>query len=120
MATTKKGHKVALLSGIALVAFVAILGWAYQGELRAWYIFWREFERLGTNEQGFLEYRHRQTGIIFVRLPGGTFSMGSPDTESDRVEDEGPVHTVTLSLFLVAKYGAPGKVWERGRSCRAT
>ena len=30
--------------------------------------------------------------------------MGSPDTEEGRSSNEGPVHTVTLSPFLIAKY----------------
>jgi len=38
-----------------------------------------------------------------VALPGGTFSMGSPDSEPFRKEDEGPVHTVTLSPFFMSE-----------------
>ena len=78
------------------------------------------FESLGKNEQGYREYRHRQTGIVFVGLPGGEFDMGSPDGESDRQWHEGPVHKVTLSAFLIAKYGAPGQAWERGMLCRVS
>ena len=58
----------------------------------------------GENAQGYPEYRHSQTGILFVLLPGGEFQMGSPDIETRRFNDEGPVHTVTLSPFLIAKY----------------
>jgi formylglycine-generating enzyme required for sulfatase activity len=32
-----------------------------------------------------------------VRIPAGSFQMGSPDLETGRNSDEGPVHTVTLS-----------------------
>lgn len=38
-----------------------------------------------------------------VALPGGTFSMGSPEGESFRKKDEGPVRKVTLSKFWIAK-----------------
>ena len=38
-------------------------------------------------------------GIAWVRLPGGTFSMGSNDGEAD----EKPVHRVTVSGFELAK-----------------
>jgi len=31
-----------------------------------------------------------------VRIPAGTFQMGSPDTERSRQSTEGPVHTVTI------------------------
>jgi formylglycine-generating enzyme required for sulfatase activity len=63
-----------------------------------------EFTFLQENAQGLAEYRHDETGIVFVLLPGGDFEMGSPDTEPNRSSDEGPVHTVTLSPFLIAKY----------------
>ena len=38
-----------------------------------------------------------------VALPGGTFNMGSPDGESLRDPDEGPVRKVTLSKFWMAE-----------------
>jgi sulfatase modifying factor 1 len=38
-----------------------------------------------------------------IALPGGTFKMGSPDDESLRDPDEGPVRDVTLSRFWIAK-----------------
>ena len=40
------------------------------------------------------------TGMTMVPVPGGTFSMG--DTFSEGVEDEKPVHEVTLSDFYMA------------------
>ena len=58
----------------------------------------------GENDQGYQEYTHDETGIVFVLLPGGDFEMGSPGTEPNRATNEGPVHTVTLSPFLIAKY----------------
>jgi formylglycine-generating enzyme required for sulfatase activity len=64
------------------------------------------FIPIGMNpETGLEEYRHVETGIDFVLLPGGTFEMGSPGTEPNRFGDgsEGPVHTVTLDPFLIAK-----------------
>jgi formylglycine-generating enzyme required for sulfatase activity len=62
------------------------------------------FTYLQENDQGYDEFRHDETGIDFVLVPGGEFEMGSPDSEPNRDEDEGPVHTVTLSPFLIAKY----------------
>ena len=38
-----------------------------------------------------------------VAVPGGTFNMGSPDSEPLREKDEGPVRKVTLSKFFMAK-----------------
>ncbi len=38
-----------------------------------------------------------------VALPGGTYNMGSPESESLRKADEGPVRKVTVSRFWIAK-----------------
>ncbi len=39
-----------------------------------------------------------------VRIPGGTFSMGSPANEPDRSSDEENQHQVTVSAFYMGKY----------------
>ena len=38
-----------------------------------------------------------------IAIPGGTFQMGSPDSEPFRNPDEGPVHTVSLSPFFMSE-----------------
>jgi formylglycine-generating enzyme required for sulfatase activity len=38
-----------------------------------------------------------------VALPGGSFEMGSPENESLRKPDEGPIHKVTVSPFWIAE-----------------
>ncbi len=112
MARPKKGRKVALVAGLALVVLSVAMVWTYWEEIRSWYALWRDFEALGKNAQGYPEYRHRQTGMVMVGLPGGTFEMGSPETEPDRVDNEGPVHKVTLSPFLIAKYEVSQAEWK--------
>ena len=62
------------------------------------------FTLLGLNAQGYPEYTQDISGIRFVRLPGGSFDMGSPESELGRETDEGPVHTVSLTSFLIAKH----------------
>jgi sulfatase modifying factor 1 len=42
--------------------------------------------------------------IEWVAIPAGTFMMGSPETEMDEDDDEGPQHKVTLSGFKMSKY----------------
>jgi formylglycine-generating enzyme required for sulfatase activity len=37
-------------------------------------------------------------------IPGGTYVRGSPETEKDREEDEGPQHTVQIAPFWMGKY----------------
>ncbi|MDX1479473.1 MAG: SUMF1/EgtB/PvdO family nonheme iron enzyme [Saprospiraceae bacterium] len=41
--------------------------------------------------------------IEMVAIPGGTFTMGSPETESGRQDDEGPAHEVSISPFWMSK-----------------
>lgn len=38
-----------------------------------------------------------------VPIPGGTFTMGSPESEPDRQEDEGPPHQVEVPPFWMGK-----------------
>ena len=97
---------------MAVLVLAVWLGW---GHLRFW---WR-FESMGQNAQGYPEYRHRQTGIIFVRVPGGMFWMGAqskdpagPNYDADAREEEGPVHDVILSPFLIAEYEVTQRQWE--------
>ena len=116
----RKGKRVALLGGAIVLVVIGLIIALYRREIRAWYLLVTRFDRLGPNAQGYLEYRHEQTGIIFVRLPGGTFLMGSPENEFGSRINERPQHEAKVEPFLIAKYGAPGKAWERGKSCRAT
>jgi formylglycine-generating enzyme required for sulfatase activity/uncharacterized protein with PIN domain len=48
----------------------------------------------------------RETAIPanFVRVEGGTFTMGSPANEPERYDKEGPQHQVTVSFFYMGKY----------------
>lgn len=70
------------------------------------------FTCIGLNEQGYAEYAHNQTGIVFVSIPGGTFTMGSPTNECGRFADgESPAHEVTLSPFLIGKYEVSQAEW---------
>jgi len=42
--------------------------------------------------------------VSMVQISAGTFTMGSPDTESGRNSNEGPQHSVTLSAFYMGTY----------------
>lgn len=39
-----------------------------------------------------------------VLIPGGTFTMGSPDDELDRLDSESPQHSVTVPQFFMGRY----------------
>ena len=89
-----KGKRLTLLVAWVGVALVVVIAGIYRDDIVVWYRLTRDFERLPQNEQGYPEYRHRQTGIVMVRVPGGKFLMGS-----DRREEEKPVHKATLLPF---------------------
>ncbi len=48
----------------------------------------------------------------FVHIPPGTFTMGSPEDEPGRWEEEGPQHQVTLTQgFFMSKYEVTEEWW---------
>ena len=77
----RSGRRTALLVSLAALGLLVALAWTNWAEIR----FFLEFESLDDNAQSYREYRHRETGIVFVRVPGGTFSMGPSKEETKRV-----------------------------------
>jgi hypothetical protein len=72
-----RGQRFSLLLAAASLAVLLGFDLLFRHELATWVRFFREFKSLGTNAQGYPEYRQRQTGIVFVGLPGGKFLMGA-------------------------------------------
>jgi formylglycine-generating enzyme required for sulfatase activity len=62
--------------------------------------------------QYFTEELENGIGLDMVQILGGTFSMGSPDGELEREDDEGPQHPVNLPDFFMAKYPVTQAQWE--------
>jgi formylglycine-generating enzyme required for sulfatase activity len=53
-------------------------------------------------------------GLTFLRIPSGTFLMGSPDDEPHRFPDESPQHSVTISSpFYLGLYPVTQRQYER-------
>ncbi|MFH6603561.1 formylglycine-generating enzyme family protein [Maribacter algicola] len=50
--------------------------------------------------------------IDMVKIPEGSFTMGSTDAEPDRKADEGPQREVTLDAFWMGKYEVTWDVFE--------
>jgi formylglycine-generating enzyme required for sulfatase activity len=50
--------------------------------------------------------------LEMVAIPGGMFLMGSPESEPERSEDEGPQHTVTLQPFFMGKFPVTQAQWQ--------
>ena len=103
-----KGKRPALVIAAASLVVLVATGACFHREIIAWVRFVRAFESMGVNTNGFREYRHRKTGIVFVKLPGGAFWMGAQkDHPAGRNFDPeaedcgGPVHQVILSPSLL-------------------
>ncbi len=83
-----------------------------------------EFETITVNAEGKITKReqkqaHYQTidldkDVILemVYIPGGTFMMGSPETEKQRWESESPQHKVTIEPFYMSKYPITQAQWQ--------
>jgi formylglycine-generating enzyme required for sulfatase activity/serine/threonine protein kinase len=50
--------------------------------------------------------------LVMVEIPGGTFTMGSPDTEAGRFDNESPQHQVTVWPFYMGKYEVTQAQWR--------
>jgi formylglycine-generating enzyme required for sulfatase activity len=62
--------------------------------------------------QGYTEDLGDGVGIPMVFIPSGTFLMGSPETEPERSDDEGPQREVTLSAFCMGQYPVTNEQWR--------
>ncbi|MGB3509496.1 MAG: bifunctional serine/threonine-protein kinase/formylglycine-generating enzyme family protein [Microcoleaceae cyanobacterium] len=50
--------------------------------------------------------------LEMVKIPGGRFIMGSPETEAERFDDESPQHYVDVPEFFMGKYPVTQAQWE--------
>jgi len=83
-----------------------------------------EFEIVTVNAKGKITERIRKEaryqteklgkGVVLemVSIPGGTFVMGSPETEKGRSKSESPQHEVTVEPFYMGKYPVTQAQWE--------
>lgn len=56
--------------------------------------------------------RRVEAGLRFVAVPAGCFEMGSPDSETRRNPNEGPVHRVCLASFELGEFEVTQKQWR--------
>jgi formylglycine-generating enzyme required for sulfatase activity len=69
-------------------------------------------ERLRKEARYLMEKLGKGVLLQMVSIPGGTFMMGSPETEEGRDSDEGPQHQVTVEPFYMGKYPVTQAQWE--------
>jgi eukaryotic-like serine/threonine-protein kinase len=81
-----------------------------------------EFDVLGVNRSGQMSLLRRAHANYFpedlggvtmemVEIPAGQFIMGSPESELDREQNEGPQHEVKLSSFYFGKFEVTQEQW---------
>jgi len=68
---------------------------------------------LKTNSQGYEEYRWEKDGSTVIKIPAGTFTMGSTENT-----DEKPVHQVHLDEYYIDKYEVTNRQYKQ--FCDAT
>ncbi len=69
-------------------------------------------ERRKGRARYFVEDLGNGVKLEMVEIPGGEFTMGSPDTEDRRYDDEGPQHRVKAPPFLMGKYQVTQAQWR--------
>jgi formylglycine-generating enzyme required for sulfatase activity len=62
--------------------------------------------------EGYREDLGEGVALTMVRIPAGSFLMGSPEGESERFDDEGPQHEVTLGAFFMAQTTITQAQWR--------
>ena len=95
---------VVVLGLISLAAVVSLFPWP---SLAQRYRFWRSFEFLRRNEFGRLEYRHRLTGMVLVKVTKIVDWSGS--ATRNRMAPKAEV----VESFLIAKYEVTEQQWLR-------
>jgi formylglycine-generating enzyme required for sulfatase activity len=51
-------------------------------------------------------------GMAFAPIPGGSFYMGSPESQVGRDIDEGPTHLVTIKPFMMMTTQVTQSMWQ--------
>ena len=70
-------------------------------------------ERRPLQVEGYREELGQGVALTMVKIPAGSFLMGSPKDEAERLGREGPQHEVTLGAFFKSS-------WRMLRTMRAT
>ena len=75
-----------------------------------------EMKDFSEEVEGFKSYAEKIPGtsvkFAMVAIPGGTFMMGSPESEPYRRLDEGPIHKVRVSSFWMGRVEVSWREYE--------
>ncbi len=70
----------------------------------------REVNRDRHNAKFFAEELSKNVALAMISIPGGTYIMGSPESEGDA--DERPQHQITVEPFFMSKYPITQAQWR--------
>ena len=70
------------------------------------------FESVRKIEESFTEALGGNVTLEMVRIPAGTFVMGSPPDEQGRNDNEGPQRRVSVPVFIMGKYPVTQAQWR--------
>ncbi|AFZ58813.1 formylglycine-generating enzyme family protein [Anabaena cylindrica FACHB-243] len=71
-----------------------------------------EIKSVTQSAKYFAEDLGNDVFLEMVYIPGGTFIMGSPESEEGRSSSESPQHQVTVPPFFMGKYPVTQKQWR--------
>jgi formylglycine-generating enzyme required for sulfatase activity len=131
-ATARQQRRIAwLLGGLAVLVGISILGlvaWINQSFIKQQFrLFWnvKPYQKanvlpyvLKPEDEAALKPRARFRECLkdcpmMIVIPAGSFTMGSPDTETGRLAHEGPQHEVKIAnRFAVSKYEVTWDEWD--------
>ena len=69
-------------------------------------------KRQGQNQYYEEAIAEGTSSLEMMRIPAGSFLMGSPADELERIPDEGPQHEVAVSQFFMARYPITQAQWR--------
>jgi formylglycine-generating enzyme required for sulfatase activity/tRNA A-37 threonylcarbamoyl transferase component Bud32 len=76
-----------------------------------------EAGKIIRREQGQAKYLTEDFGngvnLVMAEIPGGSFTMGSPEGEERSKDSERPQHQVTIQPFYMGKYPITQAQWQR-------
>jgi formylglycine-generating enzyme required for sulfatase activity len=71
-----------------------------------------EIDRRSAIAWGYTEILGEEIDLDMIAIPGGSFTMGSPDDELERRPSESPQHDVTLQPFYLGRYAITQAQWR--------
>ncbi len=69
-------------------------------------------ERSKIQVQAIHEPLDENVDLLLIQIPGGTFMMGSPDSEAAREDSEGPQHRVNIPNFWMGQSPVTQAQWR--------